>query len=173
MFCPFGYVVDMVTASAWKTVQRALQRLPPDQRPHEHTSFRLLLYCTRCFSPLLPGPPLPLVTIVCFSSRCCSFPSAAALCPLWAAIPLVKMEARRPEKWDATRHTSPSNPVVFLEFSIAGQPVGRAFFELFADRVYVLRCCLESVRSRNSSSPRPIILERFVRLCCTHILACI
>lgn len=44
-------------------------------------------------------------------------------------------KVRRSEKWDATLHTSPSNPVVFLEFAIAGQPVGRAYFELFADRV--------------------------------------
>jgi len=41
-----------------------------------------------------------------------------------------------PGRWDALAHSNPSNPVVFLEFSIAGQPVGRVFFELFADRVY-------------------------------------
>lgn len=74
------------------------------------------------------------------TSRSCRRPlqlrrSAAVAAQLLLVI--MAPQDRSYEKWDATSHTNPSNPVVFLEFSVAGQTVGRVFFELFADRVYV------------------------------------
>lgn len=101
--------------------------------------------------PLLPPPP------AAAGARTCYWRPPLFLRP-FSGSGRMDSKVRRPEKWDATLHTSPSNPVVFLEFAIAGQPVGRAYFELFADRVYVLR--------DGSSEQHPVFLS-----CLTPLLS--